>query len=47
LVLYQDFLAQKTLLDETLVKNQSFLFEDAVGDQQRLSVASKVYFYFS
>lgn len=39
--LYQDFLAQKTVLDETLVKNQTSFFEDAVVDQQRLSVASK------
>lgn len=41
LTVYQDFLAQKTLLDETLVKNQALMFEDSVTDQQRLSVASK------
>lgn len=40
LTTYQDFLAQKTVLDETLVKNQTAMFEDAVTDQQRLSVAS-------
>jgi len=40
LTLYQDFLAQKTVLDETLVKHQTAMFEDAVTDQQRLSVAS-------
>lgn len=41
LSLYQEFLSQKTVLDETLIKNQTCFFEDAVLDQQRLSVASK------
>lgn len=47
LTVYQDFLAQKTILDETLVKHQTAMFEDAVTDQQRLSVASSVFFPFS
>lgn len=41
LTLYQDFLAQKTLLDESLVKNQTYLFQDAVTDQFRLSEGTR------
>jgi len=39
--LYSEFLSQKTVLDENLVNNQTYLFEDSVTDQQRLSVSTK------
>jgi len=39
--LYHDILLQKSALDQTVVKNQMSMFDDAVSDQQRLSVSAK------
>jgi len=41
LMFFQDMLRQKALLDENLIKNQTAMFEDPVGDQQRLSGGGK------